>query len=385
MMFGVNILAYVFLLILRTRFPAQKSIASIIRERYGNPILKLQRKLESVDTKLRKAKLDLEFLNNCRDNGLIPHFLDFRLANNRLRRSDSYSIFQRRLLEEEIRSKLSSIRHLSNHVSTISQCFRDSVSLLDFIHVTSKLSRSIVSSLAQQQGVQERKFERLLSEKARTSVDPSKVIFNLSSHVLSPAQKKLLSRGLNFALPPRKLSDHDYLTPFELLYRSVMGLSLCSGSHQLLKTRLKDTALTSFHAFNSAPSPQVLTRAETTALKELSAVPNLVIQKSDKGNSVVLLDVADYNSKMQGILSDRSKFRRVCFPPEKTVLNHMFTLEDRITRVLTAASKRGAFSKQEFDRLSPSGSLPGKLYGLCKVHKPDFHLLFTCTAKEQCF
>ncbi len=86
-MFGVNILAYVFLFILRTRFPAQKSIASIIRERYGNPILKLQRKLESVDTKLRKAKLDLEFLNNCRDNGLIPHFLDFHLANNYLNRS----------------------------------------------------------------------------------------------------------------------------------------------------------------------------------------------------------------------------------------------------------------------------------------------------------
>ncbi len=186
------------LFLLRTRFPIGQSIASIIRKRYGIHTLRLQRKLESLDTKLRKAKLDLEFLNSCRDNGLIPHFLQFRLANERLRHSSSYPACQRRFLDEEIKNKASSIRHLLNQLSDIFELFKNSVSILDFVHISCKLSRSVDCTTANQQAIQIRKLERLQLEKSRNQTDPDKVIFNFSTHILTSAQKKLLAKRTKF-------------------------------------------------------------------------------------------------------------------------------------------------------------------------------------------
>ena len=46
----------------RIRFQKWKSIAAIIRSRYGDKIFKLVGKLEKLDFKLRKTKLDIKFL-----------------------------------------------------------------------------------------------------------------------------------------------------------------------------------------------------------------------------------------------------------------------------------------------------------------------------------
>ena len=43
-------------------------------------------------------------------------------------------------------------------------------------------------------------------------------------------------------------------------------------------------------------------------LKSLSEDQNIVIIKPDKGNGVVILDKANYHSKMHSILQDSSKF-----------------------------------------------------------------------------
>ena len=51
--------------------------------------------------------------------------------------------------------------------------------------------------------------------------DPDQVIYNFSSHILSDNEKSLLSKGLNFSLPPKKLKFDNYLLPFEVLYRDI--------------------------------------------------------------------------------------------------------------------------------------------------------------------
>ena len=51
--------------------------------------------------------------------------------------------------------------------------------------------------------------------------DPDQVIHNLSSYQLTDTEKSLLAKGLNFALPPKRIKYADYMTPFELLFRKV--------------------------------------------------------------------------------------------------------------------------------------------------------------------
>ena len=76
--------------IIRLRFPPNKSIASIVTARYGKPTLRLIRKFENADFKLRKAALDIEFIERSIKHELIPKFVQFKVANKGLRGSKAY-------------------------------------------------------------------------------------------------------------------------------------------------------------------------------------------------------------------------------------------------------------------------------------------------------
>ena len=51
-----------------------------------------------------------------------------------------------------------------------------------------------------------------------------------------------------------------------------------------------------------------LTKEEFASLKSLPKNDSLIIQKSDKGNSIAIIDKDDYLQKMRNIFSDSSKF-----------------------------------------------------------------------------
>ena len=93
------------LLLVRCRFPAQFLIIGILRKRYGENLVKSVRKLKKLDFKHKKAQLNLEFLQTCKKNNVIPKFLRFKLANRQLSTSHAYNICQKRLLNEEISNK----------------------------------------------------------------------------------------------------------------------------------------------------------------------------------------------------------------------------------------------------------------------------------------
>ena len=59
--------------------------------------------------------------------------------------------------------------------------------------------------------------------------------------------------------------------------------------------------------YNEKGAVSNLNKDEISALKILSKNNDLLIQKSDKGNSMVLIDKSDYLDKMCNILSDSKK------------------------------------------------------------------------------
>ena len=98
---------------------------------------------------------------------------------------------------------------------------------------------------------------------------------------------------------------------FELFYRSIRNVDVLSnGDLDFVKTKIKDAALSSFRFYN-ANVPQHLSDEELKALEKLSKNNNLVIQKADKGNSVVLVDRDVYVNHMENILKDQTKFEKL--------------------------------------------------------------------------
>ena len=88
-----------------------------------------------------------------------------------------------------------------------------------------------------------------------------------------------------------------------------------------------------------------------------------MIQKSDKGNSVVILDRDSYVDRVMDIISDTSKFQKLNVQEGKD-FNYIRNQEKRITSVLCKFNKKGALSDADYTKISPKGSSPSVLYGL---------------------
>ena len=109
----------------------------------------------------------------------------------------------------------------------------------------------------------------------------------------------ILNFGLNFSLPLKHLDYVEYLLDFDLFYRNIRNLGILSNENlDFVKTRTKEATLSSYRNYNNNV-PQHLSKEEFLALQSLRENKNIVIQKYDKGNSVVIADKADFLDKMK--------------------------------------------------------------------------------------
>ena len=89
----------------------------------------------------------------------------------------------------------------------------------------------------------------------------------------------------------------------------------------LKPTKLLNTAFISYNFFE-----RNFFEAELNALGNLTKNKNLVIQKVDKGNTVVIINKNDYKTKTKNILSDSAKFKKLEFGDNKQ-LNFLINSE----------------------------------------------------------
>ena len=101
------------------------------------------------------------------------------------------------------------------------------------------------------------------------SHNPAKVIINHSSYQLLGIEKAILAKGLNFALPPKKLNYTDYVKPNKILFRDIKELSVDDNILQRGKVDMKKICFSSFENFKFKDELNI-TSEELKALKDLS-------------------------------------------------------------------------------------------------------------------
>ena len=94
----------------------------------------------------------------------------------------------------------------------------------------------------------------------------------------------------------------------------------------------------------------------------------MIIQKSDKGNSVVIVQRQDYLQKMNDILSDQNKFSKVSLKDD-TLLKFATIQEKHVDKVLKKLVESESMTEKTRRSLKPVGNRPGVMYGSCKAHK----------------
>ena len=156
------------------------------------------------------------------------------------------------------------------------------------------------------------------------------MIFNFSSYELSDVEISVLCKGLNFSVKPKSIEYSEFLLPFELLFQDVKQENFHSKDLSLIKARLLDTAFSSYESFSRDQSPsENLTASEFKTLRHLSKNKKIVIQKADKGNTIVILDKISYISAIEEILNDHRKFSNLEIPAGKEI-NYITNHEKKI-------------------------------------------------------
>ena len=100
----------------------------------------------------------------------------------------------------------------------------------------------------------------------------------------------------------------------------VDSLEVSNLDKEFSKSRLRDSAFSSYKD-TSTTFEKNWPKAEFDALiKILLKNKDIIIQKADKGNTVVILNRKDYVCKMKNILNDSSEFHKVYIDHDK-ILN----------------------------------------------------------------
>ena len=111
---------------------------------------------------------------------------------------------------------------------------------------------------------------------------------------------------------------------------------------------------------------EAIEKDDIEILKSLKSESSIIISRPDEGRGVVIQDKNSYIEKMEVILEDRSKFHRV----EGDIHKIIMSLEEKLNRIIRPL--RDQIGAATYDYVRASGSLPGVMYGLVKVHKPNF-------------
>ena len=164
--------------------------------------------------------------------------------------------------------------------------------------------------------------------------------------------------------PPNKVNKNDVKCSFELLYRDFrkLNLNLDAENNDRLRTKLKDLCYNYYNDYRFSNCKNILSAEEWSALNDLRNDHTIFLMKPDKGNGVVIMSKVDYYNKMNSILTDTTKFKRLDEDPTKS-------RETSLINFLLDLKKSNFIDEDEYKQMRPCGSNPGVMYGLPKVHK----------------
>ena len=94
----------------------------------------------------------------------------------------------------------------------------------------------------------------------------------------------------------------------------------------------------------------------------------IVIQKSDKGNYIIIVARDKYIEKMENFLSDESKFK-ITAVKDDILLNFITSQEKRIDKIFKRLLHSNSMPKETRRHLQLVGTKPIIMHGSFKVHK----------------
>jgi len=262
-----------------------------------------------------------------------------------------------------LKKETSVIKDLNKNLTLL----KSTLSPLDFICVSRLINGNVEKKIRKVDTVHSKKLLKLGID-INKKVDKNKVIFNFSDKILTDEQKDVLSYGLDYCIPQTKFVFHRFYLYFEKLCASLKNCDIYNNNFNNVTNNITTIANNSFRKLSQQRRQGFDSDVLLSPLQTLKNDNTIVITKPDKGRGVVILNKCDYEQKLMDILSDKTKVKQIT----TKISTHLLYLEDKLNRLLRTI--KASININTYNSLMTSGSRPGVLYGLPKVHKPNIPL-----------
>jgi hypothetical protein len=193
-----------------------------------------------------------------------------------------------------------------------------------------------------------KKLGRLLNNNAGVKDNkPAKKVINLSSHVLDRAELSVLEKGLNFAISPTSVLVDNLICCIEDNIKNLTDedKGLVRQDCAIILRRVK-------------PPKSNVNKEERQAIKSLRNNTSLAILRVDKGGATVVMNQADYNTRMIDHLSQSGSYKKLPSNPIAKVMKDV-----------KRAIKNSNLDERIKKCLLPNSEITPRIYGLPKIHK----------------
>ena len=263
-----------------------------LARKYGNVTVKDFRKYEELQYKNDKLKLDLNFLNNCKQLGVYLKFFIFKPLN--VSNKDASSICKR-LLRSAIYKRNKELQHVLKELSTSGNFLSKQLSIIDFCILKKSVILYDNKSLQKSLYTKQKKLSSLTRGSRLPIFAANETITNLMQYELYQEGSNLLKPGLHFSIQPDKIQKSEVFTTFKKIHRSFIGNLKSEETKNQIKLHLSYLANSYF--YNYKPSPSIL--GQHHVLRNLRKNKDTTITNADKGNGVVILDGKLYDNAIQ--------------------------------------------------------------------------------------
>ena len=318
---------------------------------------KTVRCIEATRNKIIKAESSLAFNLVCLQENILPGYTEIKLHDESARNEESTRRFRRELVERQVEDKKKVIYTLREELRSMEKEWNEAPIPTD---IKNQINRKLKEMEEQhRRGVESgivRKLSRLYGDSIKLPRPPSGYV-NLSDHTLTKDQEELLDMGLNchFLTKPR---PHRKRLEIEVLLDDIQHLE---KSGQVKTTPdLQPSLLAEASKIRGSHQSKNISRNHIQAAKELRDNHSITIRRADKTAAFVIIDKEEYTHKMDTILSDTTKFRRITRNPTESIKKKLNSI---------IASINANMDSPKFPKLTGEYSL-GYAFGNIKTHKP---------------
>ena len=170
-------------------------------------------------------------------------------------------------------------------------------------------------------------------------------------------ETQVLSYGLKHSVTPKRIPTETIVSSVEEVLSRQRELSEPTKAN--IRSRIASTIQSASLTDNN------LTKDKRQGLKRLRNDNDILILPADKGRVTAVMDKTDYHDKMDELLNDKQTYEVLKRDPTPA-------LQRKLNSKLLQPKKADAIDIRRYNRLRCPVPQPAKLYGLPKLHKPNF-------------